>query len=112
MTPIVSTNVDSAGQPLVFPQRDAQVTATLFRIPPGARLPVHKHPFPRMGYVLAGTLRVTSTDNGGSRTYGPGAFVLEAVDRWHEGDNPGAVPLQLLVIDLFEAGAETTVLKR
>ena len=109
---ILSADVNSAGQPIVFPQKDGYVTATMYEIPPGARLPVHKHPFPRMGYVLEGTLRVTNDETSRSETYDPGAFVLESVDEWHEGANAGTVPLKLLVIDLTEKGAPTTILKR
>ena len=31
---------------------------------PGATLPVHNHPYPRYGYVLAGILRMTNIDTG------------------------------------------------
>jgi len=109
--PIDSADVNSAGQPIVFPQKNGHVTAAVFDIPPGAVLPVHEHPFPRMGYVLSGTLRVTNAETGQSQDYKPGAFILESVGIWHKGENPAQEPLKLLVIDLLEKGAVSTVLK-
>lgn len=102
---VLSTDVNSAGQSTVFPQKNGHIIAAIYNVPPGATLPVHKHPFPRLGYVLAGALKVTNMQTSESQTYGPGAFVLECVDQWHEGGNPGTVPLRLLVVDLTEKGA-------
>ncbi len=51
--PVLSTTVTSSGQPIVLPQKDAQVVVSTYEIAPGAALPEHKHPFPRYGYVLA-----------------------------------------------------------
>jgi quercetin dioxygenase-like cupin family protein len=108
---VFSEDTNSAGQPIVFPQKNGHVTATIYTIPPGVTLPVHKHPLQRMGYVLAGTLRIVNRETNHIQTYGPGAFVLETVDQWHEGGNPGSEPLKLLVIDLAERGAQTTILR-
>ena len=111
VTPVLSADVNSAGQPIVFPRVNGHVTVSLFEIPPDATLPVHKHPFPRMGYVLSGSLRVTNLQTGVSQTYKAGDAVLESVGEWHEGTNPGRDMLRLLVIDLLESGAENTVLR-
>ncbi len=111
ITPVLSANVNSAGQPIVFPQSNGHVTVSVFEIAPGATLPVHKHPFPRLGYVLSGFLRVANLQTGLSQTYKTGEPVLESVGEWHEGTNPGPIPLRLLVIDLMETGAHNTVLK-
>lgn len=110
--PIASLDVNSAGQPIIFPQTNGHVTASMYDIPPGESLPVHEHPFPRMGYVLSGTLRVTNTESGVSKDYEAGAFVLESVGIWHKGENPGRDNLKLLVIDLIEKGAATTLIKQ
>ncbi|MCS3497752.1 quercetin dioxygenase-like cupin family protein [Bradyrhizobium japonicum] len=108
---ILSADVNSAGQPIVFPNKFGHVDVSIFEIPPGVALPAHLHPFPRMGYVLSGTLRVRNLESGNAETYGEGQFVLESVNQWHEGDNPGKTPLRLLVIDLAEKGAKTTILR-
>jgi quercetin dioxygenase-like cupin family protein len=112
VTPIKTTNVTSTGQPLTLPQKNVQVAASIFDIAPGATLPVHKHPFPRYAYVLAGTLKVTNVDTGKSDTFKTGDFIVEMIDQWHQGSNIGADPVKLLVIDQIEEGAQATVLKQ
>lgn len=112
VTPIKTTTVTSTGQPIVLPQGTVEVTASIFDIAPGATLPVHKHPFPRYGYVLAGTLEVTNVDTGKSDVFKTGDLIVEMVDQWHQGANIGADPVKLLVIDQIEAGAQATVLRQ
>jgi len=110
--PVLSTTVTSSGQPIVLPQKDAQVIVSTYEIPPGAVLPKHKHPFPRYGYVQAGTIEVTNLDTGKTETFKTGDFILEAVDQWHFGANKGLEPVKLLVIDMVEKGASNTVLQK
>jgi quercetin dioxygenase-like cupin family protein len=112
VTPVKSTAVTSTGQPITLPQKNIEVTASIFDIAPGATLPVHKHPFPRYGYVLSGTLKVTNVDTGRSDTFKAGDFIVEMIDQWHQGSNIGLDPVKLLVIDQIEAGVQATVLKQ
>ena len=112
VTPIRTTAVTSTGQPIVLPQGTVEITASIFDIAPGATLPVHKHPFPRYGYMLSGTLEVTNVDTGKSDVFKTGDLIVEMVDQWHQGANIGVDPVKLLVIDQIEAGAEATVLKQ
>ena len=108
---LLSTTTTSAGQKLVLPQKDAELIASIFEIQPGAHLPEHEHPYPRYGYILSGSLRVTDTETGQSKTYRAGDFVLESVGQWHTGANAGDEPTRLLVIDIVEKGHTNTVLK-
>ncbi|HAO40622.1 MAG TPA: cupin domain-containing protein [Afipia sp.] len=110
--PVMSATTTSSGQPIVLPQKDAQVIVSTYEIPPGAVLPKHKHPFPRYAYVQAGTIEVTNLDTGKTQTFKTGDFILEAVDQWHFGANNGKVPVKLLVIDMVEKGAVNTVLQK
>ena len=112
VTPVKSTMVTSTGQPITLPQKNVEVTASIFDIAPGATLPVHKHPFPRYGYVLSGTLKVTNVGTGKSDVFKAGDFIVEMIDQWHQGSNIGADPVKLLVIDQIEAGAQATVLRQ
>lgn len=112
VTPIRSTSVTSIGQPIVLPQEDVEVAASIFEIAPGAALPVHKHPFPRYAYVIAGTLKVTNVETGQSDTFEAGDFIVEMVDQWHYGSNIGPDPVKLVVIDQIEKGAQATLLKQ
>ncbi|WP_376707371.1 cupin domain-containing protein [Bradyrhizobium sp. 521_C7_N1_3] len=84
----------------------------MFEIPPGAHLPEHEHPYPRYGYILSGSLRVTDTETGHSKTYRPGDFVVESVGRWHTGASEGKAPTRLLVIDIVQHGRTNTVLRK
>ena len=108
----LSTTTTSAGQTIVLPKKGAELVASIFEIPPGARLPEHEHPYPRYGYILSGSLRVTDTETGQSKTYRSGDFVLESVGRWHTGANAGKEPTRLLVIDIVQNGHTNTVLRK
>jgi len=110
--PVMSATTTSSGQPITLPQKDAQVLVSTYEIPPGAVLPVHKHPFPRYAYVQAGVIKVTNVDTGKTDTFKTGDFILEAVGQWHYGANAGKTPVRLLVIDMVEQGQSNTVLQK
>lgn len=112
VTPLASTTVTASGQPIVLPQKNVQVLVSSFEIPPGATLPVHKHPSARYAYVLEGQLQVTNVDTGKSTSYKKGDFIVEMIGTWHQGSNVGAEPVKLLVIDQVEEGTPNTVLKQ
>jgi quercetin dioxygenase-like cupin family protein len=111
VTQLLSSTITSSGQPIVLPQKDAQIVVSIYDMAPGAILPVHKHLYPRYAYVLSGTSRVTNMDTGQSDTYGVGDFALESVGQWHMGASIGSAPLKLLVIDFVERGQTNTVLR-
>jgi len=111
VTPLASTKVTADGQPILLPQKSAQVLVSTYDIPAGATLPVHKHPFPRYAYVLTGTLQVTNIETGKSEVYKAGDFIVEVVGHWHQGSNIGPAPIKLLVIDQVEEGTPNTVLR-
>jgi quercetin dioxygenase-like cupin family protein len=104
ITPLAKTTSTITGQAIVLPQSSPEVTATIYEIPPKTRMPPHRHPHPRYGYMLSGQLRVTNTDTGQVSDFSAGDFVVEALQQWHVGENPGDVPLRLLVIDQAPAG--------
>ena len=109
---LLSTTTTSAGQKIVLPKKGAELVASIFEIPPGAQLPEHEHPYPRYGYILSGSLRVTDAETGQSKTYRSGDFVVESVGRWHTGANAGEEPTRLLVIDIVRSGHTNTVLRK
>lgn len=108
---IFSGGQTAAGQPIVLPQGPVQVAFSTYAIAAGAKLPVHRHPFPRYAYVLDGEITVTDVENGAQTTYKKGEVILEMIDRWHFGENRGSETMHLLVIDQAAADAATTVLK-
>ncbi len=111
VTPIASTTVTAAGQPIVLPQADVRVVASLFDIAPGATLPVHRHPSARYAYVLEGKLLVTNVETGAATTYRAGDFIVEMRDLWHQGAAVGPSPVRLVVIDQVEGDVQNTLLR-
>lgn len=108
---IFSSDKTAAGQPINLPPGDVTVSVSTYTIAPGAKLPVHEHPFPRYAYVLAGTIAVTDAETGKTTTYRPGEVIIEMIGRWHSGENVGPDPVELLVFDQAPKGAQTTILK-
>lgn len=111
VNPLLTTAVTASGQPIVLPQGDVQLIASMYEIPPGAKLPEHEHNSQRYGYLLAGQLRVTNTENGESKEYKPGDFIVESRAQWHKAENIGTEPIKLLVIDQIKPGESTVVLR-
>ena len=109
VSPVLTTTRTVTGQPVVLPGRSVEVLASLIEIAPGARLPRHRHPYPRYAYVLDGDLTV-HYEGAPPQTFPAGAFIVEAVDTWHFGLNGGSIPVRLLVIDQVEAGQPATIL--
>jgi quercetin dioxygenase-like cupin family protein len=111
--PLLSTSVTSSGQPIVLPHGHVKVITSMYEVPPGAKLPEHKHNYPRYGYLLAGELRITNIETGKSVTYKPGDFIIESLGQWHKAENVGADPIKLLVIDQVAKGQDNnTVLRK
>jgi quercetin dioxygenase-like cupin family protein len=112
VTTLSSTTVTSSGEPIELPHRDVELTASIYEIPVGAKLPEHMHPFARYGYVLAGTLRITNVESGKSNVFKAGDFIVETIGHWHRAENIGDEPVRLLVIDQTEKGKENTILRK
>jgi quercetin dioxygenase-like cupin family protein len=77
-----------------------EVTILRVTIPPGARLPLHKHPVINAAVVLSGDLTVV-TEKGDTLHANSGKAFVEVVHQWHYGENDGNVPVDLVV---FYAG--------
>jgi quercetin dioxygenase-like cupin family protein len=112
VTSIFSSSATASGQPVVFPQNNAQVRASIYEIPSDAVLPEHRHAYLRYGYVLAGALRVTYTETGASQVYRPGDFIIEAIGQWHKAATVGPESVKLLVIDQAEKDQNNVELRK
>jgi quercetin dioxygenase-like cupin family protein len=112
VTKLLSSTATSNGDPIVLPSKNAEVEVSIYEIPVGATLPEHQHPFPRYGYMLAGTLRITNTETGKSAEYNAGDFILETIGHWHRAQNIGNETIRLVVIDQVEKGRENTILRK
>jgi quercetin dioxygenase-like cupin family protein len=106
--PIARTSTTITGEKIVVPPNPDVVTS-IATFPPGAELPVHKHPYPHYVYVLDGVLTVFNVDTGRSFTVKKGDFIVETNADWHYGKNEGMVPVKLLVIDQLPAGTKSNM---
>jgi quercetin dioxygenase-like cupin family protein len=105
---IAHTSTTITGEKIVVPP-NPKVATSIAIFPPGAELPIHKHPYPHYVYVLEGNLTVFNVDTGKSFVAKRGQFVVETNANWHYGKNEGAVPVELLVIDQLPAGVTSNM---
>ena len=90
ISPVLDATTTVSGQPIKLQGATSEVVVTRYAIMPGAELPVHKHPFPRYGYVLSGTLSPHERRDGcDTEVFAPGAFIVEAVGQWHRPGTRG-----------------------
>jgi len=68
---ILRTTHTISDQPIVLPQKNAEVVVSILEIEPGLELAPHQHPFARYGYILSGTLSVTNLETGMENTFTP-----------------------------------------
>jgi quercetin dioxygenase-like cupin family protein len=108
---MLNTKVTSTGQPIMLPGGHVRVITSIYEIAPGAKLPEHKHIYPRYGYLMSGQLRVTNVETGTSTTFNPGDFIIESLGQWHTAKSIGADPIKLLVIDQVPKGQDNVVLR-
>ncbi len=108
LTPLVQSGTDVLGQPLVYPEGAANVTAAIVTIPPGGQTGMHSHEVPLFAYILEGELTVDYGE-AGKKTYRAGDPVLEAQDLPHNGTNTGSVPMKLLAVYMGGGTEKNTV---
>jgi quercetin dioxygenase-like cupin family protein len=106
--PVTRTGTTITGEKIVVPQ-NPDVSVSIATFPPGAALPIHKHPYPHYVYVLEGSLTVFNIDAGRSFAAKKGDFIVETNTNWHYGKNEGTVPVKLLIIDQLPAGAKSNM---
>lgn len=111
ITQIARTHTTIIGQPIVVPP-NPDVVVSLATFPPGAKIVEHRHPYPHLVYVLDGVLTVTNTQTGKSFDARRGEFIAEMQDTWHYGENKGAVPVKLFVIDEVPQGTKSNIVPR
>jgi quercetin dioxygenase-like cupin family protein len=106
-----STSKTISGQVITVP-KNPKVQAMILTIPPGAKLPVHKHPYIRYGYVLKGELDVTIVNKKKVDHFNTGDFFAEVIDSWHFGTNNGKETTELLVIDQMPQSVDNNTVKQ
>ncbi len=103
---ILRTRTTLSYQPIRLSDQALEVVASLYTIPAGADLPLHRHPFPRYGYVLKGELTIYNEDTGQVVHMREGQFGVETIEQRHRGRSTGSGPLTMLVIDQVPPGME------
>lgn len=93
-----------------YPRGQPEVSIRRITIPPGARLPMHKHPVINAGVLLRGRLDVVK-EAGPTLHLKEGDAIAELVDAWHYGFNPGKTPAEIIVVYAGTPGLPTTVVK-
>ncbi len=79
-----------------------EITVLNIKIPPHAKLDLHKHPVINAGVLLEGELNVLS-ENGQELKMKKGDALIELVDTYHYGYNPGNKTAEIIV---FYAGVK------
>jgi quercetin dioxygenase-like cupin family protein len=107
-TTLLQTGTTVVGQPLRFPQQDAQLVVLLGELAPGGQTGRHLHPYPLAGYVLEGTLTV-EMEGYGARTYTAGEALAEVVNTWHNGRNLTDRPVRFVVVYAAQEGTPIAI---
>lgn len=106
VTKLLQSPASWNGVALAYPSGQAEVTAMLIEIAPGAETGWHLHPVASFAYILEGELEVRLKD-GAVKRLAPGQALAEVVNTLHNGRNVGSGPVKLVV---FYAGAVDSTL--
>jgi quercetin dioxygenase-like cupin family protein len=85
-----------------------EVTILRIKIPPGAKLPLHKHPVINAGVLLSGELTVFTEDDK-TLHLKAGDSIVEVVNKWHYGINEGNETAEILVFYAGIVGTPITI---
>ena len=97
VTSLLKTSTSWDGKPIVYPAGQAEVTALIVEIAPGAQTGWHEHPVPSFAYVLEGTLEVTR-GTGETKLLRAGDMFAEVVNTLHNGRSLEGKNVKLLVL--------------
>ena len=97
------------GTPLpAYPAGQPEISILRISIPPGARLPVHRHPVINAGVLVNGELTVVTKEAKVLKLVA-GDPIVEVVDTWHYGSNDGPEPADIIVFYAGSPGMELSV---
>jgi quercetin dioxygenase-like cupin family protein len=108
VTPLAKETTSWDGKPIVYPEGQAEMTALLVEIAPGAQTGWHCHRVPNFAYMLEGTLELT-LDDGRVKRLQAGEALSEVVNRSHNGRNVGSSPAKLVVFYTGTVGTPLSV---
>lgn len=93
-----------------YPAEPPELRILRITIPAGARLPNHRHPVINAGVLTRGSLNVVAED-GQTLELKAGDPIIEVVDTWHYGFNPGDTEAEILVFYVGTTNAPITEYK-
>lgn len=96
------------GEAFSYPAGQANVTAALLTLAPGAKTLTHSHGVPLFIYVLEGEMEV---DYGarGKKVYKQGDSFMEAMAVEHYGMNASKAPVKILAVYMGGSGAKDMI---
>lgn len=94
---LLSTTQTTIGEPIVYPEGQAKITAAIVTMEPGQSTGWHQHKTPLFAYILGGEITVDYRQHG-QKTYREGDTLVDALDSSHNGTNHGDVPVRILVV--------------
>lgn len=107
---LMQTSVSWDGEPIRYPEGEAEVTAVHITIPAGEETGRHFHPFPSFAYLIEGSLEVT-LENGSTIQLEQGEPLAEVTNTIHSGINPGETPARLIVFYIGNKDDVLTVME-
>ena len=108
VTKLLQSPTSWNGAALAYPGGQAEVTAMLIEIAPGAETGWHLHPVASFAYILEGELEVSLKD-GSVKRLAPGQALAEVVNTLHNGRNVGSGPAKLVVFYAGAVGSTLTI---
>ncbi len=106
---LLKTSESWDGEPIYYPEGDAEVTAVLIKIPAGAETGWHYHPIPSFAYMIEGELVITLKD-GKTKKLEQGEALAEVSNTIHSGKNTGDVTANLVVFYAGSKGDTLTII--
>lgn len=80
-----------------YPDNRPQITMLRVVVPPGRALRMHRSPFINAGYMVRGSLTIT-TEIGAQLFLNAGETVVNVVNTWQYARNEGDVPAEMIIM--------------
>ena len=94
-----------------YPAGTPEIKVLRINIPAGVTLPWHLHPVINAAVIIKGHLELYSED-GTTKTFGPGEALIEVVNTVHAGKALGSEDVDVVVFYAGSQGQPTTVLSK
>ena len=105
---LLKGNKTIMGEEFSYPSGEANVTAAVLTLAPGARTLTHTHGVPLFVYILEGEMDVDYGTKG-KKTYKKGDSFMEAMTVAHYGMNNSKAPVKLLAVYMGGAGGKDMI---